>query len=174
VTAGVISGTGRTLETRGGAVDAIQTDAAINVGNSGGPLADARGRVIGINLAVTREGAGSPVGLAVPIDVAFEAVPDLEEGKDAPKMAFLGVSGHDPTEAEQGALVIEVKAGSPAAKAGIRKGDILTAIDGVKTPGMTEFAAEIRKHEPGDEVTITLLRDGRARTVEVELGEFQK
>jgi S1-C subfamily serine protease len=174
VTAGVISGTGRTLETNGGAVDAIQTDAAINVGNSGGPLADSQARVIGINVAVTTEGVGRSVGLAVPIDVAWEAMPDLELGKDAPKMAFLGVLGDDPTDAQEGALVVDVRPGSPAADAGIRKGDILTALDGTKTPGMTEFATEVRKHEPGDKVTITLLRKTQAKTVDVKLGEFKK
>ncbi len=171
VTAGVISGTGRTLETDGGAVDAIQTDAAINVGNSGGPLADSRARVIGINVAVTREGAGS-VGLAVPIDVAFEAVPSLEKGKAAPKMAFLGVLGDDPAEAEQGALVVDVRPGSPALEAGIRKGDILVTIDGVDVPGMTEFAAEVRKHKPGDKVTIVLMREKTKKTITVTLGSF--
>lgn len=172
VTAGVISGTGRTLETEGGAVDAIQTDASINVGNSGGPLADSEARVIGINVAVTRQAAGS-VGLAVPIDVAFEAVPFLEKGEAAPRMAFLGVLGNDPADAQQGALVVEVRAGSPAALAGIRRGDVLLEIDGVKVPGMTEFAAEVRKHQPGDEVEIVLLRDTDERTISVTLGTFQ-
>lgn len=172
VTAGVISGTGRTLKTSGGAVDAIQTDAAINVGNSGGPLADSEGRVIGINVAVTREGAGS-VGLAVPIDIAFEAVPALEKGKPAPKVAFLGVLGNDPADARQGALVVDVRPNSPAARAGIKKGDILLEIDGVAVPGMTEFAAEVRKHQPGDKVKIVLERNGKKQTVTVTLGSFE-
>lgn len=171
VTVGVISGTGRSLKTEGGAVDAIQTDAGINIGNSGGPLADAQARVIGINVAIAREGADR-VGLAVPIDVAFEAVEALEAGEQAPKMAFLGVLGDDPPDAQEGALVIDVRAGSPAEAARIRKGDILVAIDGEPISNMAEFASAIRTHEPGDEVEITLRRDGEERTVEVTLGEF--
>jgi S1-C subfamily serine protease len=173
VTAGVISGTGRTLETPGGAVDAIQTDATINVGNSGGPLADSEARVIGINVAVSRAGSAN-VGLAVPIDVAFEAVPSLEKGEPAPKMAFLGVLGDDPAEARNGALVVDVRPNSPAEKAGIKKGDVLLSIDGVEVPGMTEFAAEVRKHFPDEKVKIVLLRGDKKLTVTATLGTFEK
>ena len=173
VTAGVISGTGRTLETPGGAVDAIQTDASINVGNSGGPLADSEGRVIGINVAVTRAATGN-IGLAVPIDVAFDAVPSLEKGEPAPKMAFLGVLGDDPAEAKNGALVVDVRQDSPAEEAGIKKGDVLLSIDGVEVPGMTEFAAEVRKHVPGERVEIVLQREEAKLTVTATLGTFEK
>ena len=171
VTAGVVSGLGRTLETPGGAVDAIQTDAAINPGNSGGPLADREGRVIGINVA--RDGSGpASIGLAVPIDVALDAAEYLEKGKDAPEMAFLGVSGSDPSGPNPGALVVEVRPGSAAATAGLQKGDRITAIDGVKLPGMPELASAIRKHAPGDTVTLTIVRAQKTIQVKVELGRF--
>lgn len=173
VTAGVVSGMGRTLETDGGAVDAIQTDAQINPGNSGGPLVDREGRVIGINVATrgARPGAGG-VGLAVPIDVAIDVASYFEEGKEPPPVAFLGVQGTDPAGAKQGALIAEVRSGSPAAKAGLKKGDRIVAIDGYEVKRMTELAAAIRKHKPGDKVTLTIVRQGKESKIPVTLGEF--
>jgi S1-C subfamily serine protease len=173
VTAGVVSGVGRTLQTDGGAVDAIQTDAAINPGNSGGPLADDQARVIGINVAIHRIGpTGMGVGLAVPIDTALEAAAYLEKGKQPPPVAFLGVSGADPTGAQPGAVVLDVRSGSPAAAAGLQKGDRITAIDGKAVPGMPELAAAIRKHKPGDTVTLTVIRADKTLTVKVKLGTY--
>jgi putative serine protease PepD len=171
VTAGVVSGSARTLETPGGAVDAIQTDAAINPGNSGGPLVDAEGRVIGINVATHKSGAQS-IGLAVPIDIAYDAAKYLEKGKQPPAVAYLGIRGSEPSEADPGALVIEVKDGSPAAKADVREGDIITAIDGQSVRGMPELASEIRKHEPGDTVTLSVVREGKKLLVKVKLTNF--
>ena len=167
VTVGVVSGIGRTFDTPTGAVDAIQTDAAINPGNSGGPLADRQGRVMGINVA-TR----SNLGLAVPIDVAMETAKYLEKGKKAPAVAFLGVSGTDPTEAVNGALVTEVRPNTAASRAGLKKGDVVTHIDGKALEGMFELASAIRKHKPGDRVTLTVLRDDKSRKIKVELGKF--
>jgi putative serine protease PepD len=173
VTSGIVSGTGRTLATPGGAVDAIQTDAAINPGNSGGPLVDRQGRVIGINVA--KDGAGrDSVGLAVPIDVAIHAATYLEKGKSPPPVAFLGIQGTEPAEAESGALVVDVQDGGPADDAGLKNGDRITAIDKKKIPGMPELAAEIRKHVPGDTVTLTYVRDGKTKTVKVKLGSFNE
>jgi S1-C subfamily serine protease len=152
-------------------VDAIQTDAAINPGNSGGPLADREGRVIGINVA--RDGSGpASIGLAVPIDVALDAAEYLEKGKPAPEMAFLGVSGTDPSGPNPGALVVDVRPGSAAADAGIQKGDRIIAIDGVNVAGMPELASAIRKHEPGDAVTLSIVRAQKTIKVKVELGRF--
>ncbi len=165
VTAGVVSGIGGTLPTPGGAVDVIRTDAAINRGNSGGPLVDREGRVIGINVALR-----GTLGLAVPIDVALETAKHLEQGKAAPAVAQLGVNGTDPADPRAGALVREVTAGSAAAGAGIKEGDLITAIDGKKLQGMFELAAAIRKHAPGDEVTLTVVTDGKTRQVKVKLG----
>ena len=173
VTSGVVSGVGRTLQTDGGAVDAIQTDAAINPGNSGGPLADDQARVIGINVAMHRIGnTGSGVGLAVPIDVAVDAAKYLEKGKAPPPVAYLGVSGADPSSALTGAVVLDVRPNSPAARAGIEKGDRITAIDGKAVAGMPELAAAIRKHVPNDTVTLTVIRDSKTRKVKVKLGTY--
>jgi S1-C subfamily serine protease len=169
VTVGVVSGIGRSLETAGGAVDAIQTDAAINPGNSGGPLADSEGRVIGINVAT---GGSQSVGLAVPIDVALDSASYLEKGKTPPKPGFLGVSGSDPSEPRGGALVVEVQPGTPAQAAGLRRGDLLVEIDGKKIVGMPELAAVIRSHNPGDTVTLTVVRDEKKLKIKVKLGAF--
>jgi S1-C subfamily serine protease len=173
VTVGVVSGTGRTLETEGGAVDAIQTDAEINPGNSGGPLVDREGRVIGINVATqgARPGAGG-VGLAVPIDVALDVASYFEQGKKPPPVPFLGVQGTEPTGAKSGAIVVDVRPGSPASKAGILKGDRITAIDGRNVKGMPELAKAIRDREVGETVVLTIIRKEKEITVEVELGRF--
>ncbi len=165
VTSGVVSGIGGTLPTEGGAVDVIRTDAAINRGNSGGPLANRDGRVIGINVAIK-----GTLGLAVPIDVAAHAATFLAQGKTAPPVALLGVSGTDPADPRAGALIRTVVAGSPAAGAGIKEGDLITKIDGKKLEGMFELAAAIRKHAPGDEITLTVVTDGKTRQVKVKLG----
>ncbi len=167
VTAGVVSGIGGTLATPGGVVDVIRTDAAVNRGNSGGPLVDREGRVIGINVALR----GS-LGLAVPIDIALDAAKYLEEGKSAPPVAQLGVSGTDPADPRAGALVREVTPGSAAAEAGIKEGDLITEIDGERLQGMFELSAAIRKHRPGDELTLIVVTDGAPRPVKVKLGSY--
>ncbi len=171
VTAGVVSGIGRTLETIGGAVDAIQTDASINPGSSGGPLADREGRVIGINVAKRGNGEDG-LGLAVPIEVAIDAAKYLAQGKPAPEMAFLGVTGSDPTGPNPGALVVEVRPGGPADDGGLLKGDRITAIDGKRVPGFPELASEIRKRKPGDTVELTVVRERKTIRVKVKLGRY--
>jgi S1-C subfamily serine protease len=171
ITIGVLSGIGRTLETPGGAVDAIQTDAAINPGNSGGPLADRYGRVIGINVAM-RGAPGAGVGLAVPIDVALQAATYLERGKAPPRVAFLGITGGEPDEAAAGALIMDVKPNSPALRAGLERGDRIVAIDGTAIKTFPELGEAIRKHVPGDTVTVRYVRDGKTKDVKITLGDF--
>lgn len=168
VTAGVVSGLGRTLPTGEAVVDAIQTDAPVNPGNSGGPLADRLGRVIGINVAVRGNGGG--VAFAVPIDVAMQAAEKLQRGEEAPPLAFLGVTGTDPSTGRGGGLVTDVQADSPAAKAGIEEGDLIVEIDGEEITSMTELAAAVRRRVPGQGVTLRIVRDGRERTVRATLG----
>lgn len=169
VSAGVVSGLGRTLPTGEAVVDAIQTDAPLNPGNSGGPLADRRGRVIGINVAV-RGGNGEGVAFAVPIDVAMQSAARLAKGQDAPPVAFLGVTGTDPATGRGGALVTDVPDGSPASKAGIREGDLIVAVDGERITEMSELAAVIRRHAPGDEIVLTFIREDKQQRATVELG----
>lgn len=168
VTAGVVSGIGRSLPTVAGVVDAIQTDAPVNPGNSGGPLADREGRVIGINIATGGRGPAR-FGFAVPIDVAMQAAGPLQRGEPAPPVAFMGVSGTDGFEGRAGALLTNVEADSPAAAAGLQEGDLVTQIDGTQLRSMAQLASAIRRNAPGDRVTLVVVRDDQERRVEVLL-----
>ena len=154
---------------------AIQTDAAINPGNSGGPLVDMAGRVVGINSSIRTAGGsvGGNIGLgfAIPIDQVLPIVNQLVAGED-PTHARMAVSVSDvPGDTlARGALVQSVEAGGPAAKAGLREGDVVTKVDDVPIADSESLVAIIRGHRPGDEVEITYLRGDDERTVTVELG----
>lgn len=168
VTAGIVSGLGRTLPTGEAVVDAIQTDAPLNPGNSGGPLADRLGRVIGINVAVRGQGSDG-VAFAVPIDTAMQAAQRLEQGKTPPPVAFLGVTGTDPSTGPGGALITAIEPGSPAAEAGLREGDLVTRLNGNSISSMNELAAAIRRRVPGNEVRLTYIRDDETQNVTITL-----
>ncbi|WP_436757552.1 S1C family serine protease [Streptosporangium sp. V21-05] len=151
---------------------AIQTDAAINPGNSGGALVNAAGEVVGINTAIaTNGGEGSiGVGFAIPITTANQVAQQLiESGKVS--HAFLGVSVTDATGDAGGALVGQVTEGSPAAKAGIRQGDLITKIDNTAVDEAATVVGAVRGFKPGQQVTIAYVRDGRPGTVTVTLAE---
>jgi S1-C subfamily serine protease len=158
VTAGIISATDRVLQD---GREVIQTDAPINPGNSGGLLADRRGRVIGINVGI---------GFAIPIDLAARSAAAIAQGKQV-QTGYLGVSAADPGGNQDGALVQEVVSGSPAAKAGLQAGDLVTAVDGQAVQNSGEMVARIRGHKPGDKVTITVDRNGSQTTISATLGE---
>jgi putative serine protease PepD len=170
VTAGIISATDRTLEGR----EVIQTDAPINPGNSGGVLADRRGRVIGINDAIQTGSAGSNgnvgIGFAIPIDLAARSAAAIVQGKEV-KVGYLGVTMGEPTGGQDGALVQEVASGSPAAKAGLRPGDLVVGIDGQSVADYGELGARIRAHEPGDKITLKVVRGGSETTITATLSE---
>ena len=171
VTAGIVSATDRVLED---GREVIQTDAPINPGNSGGLLADRRGRVIGINDAI-RPGDNSDgnvgIGFAVPIDIAARSAAAIVQGKQL-KTGYLGVSVDDAAATGQdGAIVREVASGSPAAKAGLQVGDLVTAVDGKAVQDAGEMVASIRSHKPGDKVTITVNRNGNQTTISATLTE---
>jgi putative serine protease PepD len=170
VTAGIISATDRVLQD---GREVIQTDAPINPGNSGGLLADRRGRVIGINDAI-RPGDNSDgnvgIGFAIPIDLAARSAAAIVQGKQI-QTGYLGVTMVDPASGRDGAIVQEVASGSPAAKAGLEAGDLVTAVDGQAIQNAGEMVARIRGHKPGDKVTITVQRDGNETTVSATLGE---
>lgn len=186
VTAGVISALNRDItvpdQQRGGLVipAVIQTDAAINPGNSGGALVDTSGRVIGINTAIFSQSGGSQgVGFAIPVSQAVASAEELVEHGEV-DYPFLGVSGTDltPEVAERfdlpldgGALIETVTEDSAAAEAGVEPNDIVTAIDGEPITSMSDLVVAVRQHDPGDTVTITLVRDGEEQRVEVTLGE---
>ena len=161
----------------------IQTDAAINPGNSGGALVDADGKVIGINtLIASYSGNYSGVGFAIPINYAINIANQIIDGK-TPTHAKLGVSLVNVTSqiakrynlaSEYGAYVQEVEAGSGAENAGIEAGDIIIAFDGEKVSSATDLTLDIREHNPGDNVTITVNRNGEEKSFDVTLGSDEQ
>lgn len=182
VTTGVISGLGRSVTASSGGFwsssreyeDVIQTDAAINAGNSGGPLLDADANVVGINFATT-SGADN-ISFAIPINNVKERIAEyIEHGKFI--KPFLGVEYQliSSTEAmfysdvTAGALVTSVIEGSPADDVGIKRVDIITKVNG-ETVG-SSFSAMIQKHDVGETITLTIWRDGEVFDVEVTLEE---
>jgi len=177
VTRGIISGTNRTLETDAGTtlVGMLQTDAAINFGNSGGPLIDADGLVIGVNTAI--DASAQNVGFAIPISRAEPVIEDLRAGR---KPAFLGVSTQNVTPAlareldlavEEGAYVAQVTADTPADAAGIREGDVIVRIGDENIDESADVLTAVRTHRPGDTVEVEIDRNGERITVEATLIE---
>ncbi|MFA9429528.1 S1C family serine protease [Egicoccus sp. AB-alg2] len=180
VTAGIVSALGRNVATaEANLVDLLQTDAAINPGNSGGALVDGEGRVIGVNTAIASSGGGNEgIGFAIPATTVGNVADQLLEN-GAVRHAFLGIAGQtvDPDVArlynlpvEQGAVLAEVPDG-PAADAGLQPGDIIVRIDDFEVTSMIDLAGRIQQYQPGDEVTVTYLRDGAEQTTTVTLGE---
>jgi putative serine protease PepD len=177
VTLGIVSALDRTLVTDDGALDGlIQTDAAISSGNSGGPLVDGRGRVVGINTAVARSDAttaATNVGFAISSDEAQGVLEALRASTDGMPRdeGYLGVTLDDRTDGGQGAVITSVSTDSPAGDGGIETGDVIVAIDRSAIDGSAGVIASIRDHEPGDEVHVTVVRDGTEKTFTVTLAE---
>ncbi len=197
LTTGVVSSLGRTVQTSENTFidEAIQTDAAINRGNSGGPLLNSHGEVIGINSAIyAPTGTTAGIGFAIPINTARKAAEDLiTQGRV--RRASLGLAGRalwpDLAEAlglnvQQGILVEQVTDGGPAAQAGIRGGDrsvlaglqelrvggdVVVAIDGKPVVNELDLNLLLNREQPGDTVTITIVRDGKKMDLPVKLGE---
>lgn len=179
VTAGIISGLHRTIPSAGQApslVDLIQTDAPISPGNSGGALVDADGRVIGINVAfIPPEARAVSIGFAIPSPTVLDDVRQLiEKGKAT--HAFLGVQLAEVTpeiarqfNVSSGALVQEVVPGSAAANAGLEQGDVIVAFDGEPVRSVEDLLAALRQHQPGDHVSLVVVRAGKRVTLEVTL-----
>ncbi|MBW3669064.1 MAG: trypsin-like peptidase domain-containing protein [Actinobacteria bacterium] len=163
VTRGIVSALDRTLDAPVGAMTGlIQTDASISSGNSGGPLVDATGKVIGINTAVASGGgttAAENIGFAIAIDNARVVIERLRGNAPAStEVAYLGVSMDDPRDGSRGATVVAVEPGSPAAEAGLRVGDLVTHVDDKAVDGAAALAAAIRAHQPGETVRLTVQR----------------
>lgn len=191
VTSGIVSGTGRPVTASSGAgnqteslTDLIQTDASINPGNSGGPLVNMAGQVIGINTAIVEDANG--IGFAIPINSTKGVLSGvLENGKV--NRAYLGVNylTITPDVAEeyklstkQGAYVYAgggdaVASGSPAAKAGLQTGDVITKIGGTAIGTAGSLSSIIGQYRPGDKVTITYLRDGQTKTADVTFSAYK-
>jgi S1-C subfamily serine protease len=202
VTSGIVSGLNRDGAGSDGSrtlTGLIQVDAAINPGNSGGPLLNAQGQVIGINTMIESPVEGfTGVGLAIPINQARALFSQLEQGGTVER-PWMGISGIEITTAlqqeynlpvSQGILVMDVTAGSPAAKAGLQgstvastqgqfpgsqqsqissTGDIIVAIDGHNVGTVAELTGYLNSKQPGDQVTLTIMRGGRQQSVAVTL-----
>jgi len=172
VTAGIVSAVDRAMQTTNGAEDMIQTDAPINPGNSGGPLADLEGRVIGINDQIeSASGSSSGVGFAIPIDTAKAVADKIVAGLPV-TFAFLGVQSQDSGQGVvgNGAQIISVESGSPAERAGLQQGDVITKIDGTTIQDATSLSARIRQSTPGSVVHLTVERNNSPVTITVTLG----
>ncbi len=171
VTSGVVSAVGRSVETPGGAVPMIQTDAPINPGNSGGALADRSGRIIGVNDSIASESGGNVgVGFAVPIATAKAVADRLVQGLPITN-GYLGVSAADATGDRSGAQVVQVEQGSPGDQAGLQEGDVVTSIDGDAISSAADLVAAIRSREPGTSISVGVSRQGDEAQLEITLGE---
>jgi putative serine protease PepD len=172
VTAGIVSALGRSMQAPNGYTinGAIQTDAAINHGNSGGPLLDLDGKVIGVNAQIESESGGSDgVGFAIPSNTVKSIVTRiLQDG--SVQHAYLGVAVTEPSDGTSGAQLAEVRSGGPAEGAGLQVGDVVTAVDGDAVSSAADLQSAIDAHRPGDRVIIDYLRNGSHRTVTVTLG----
>jgi S1-C subfamily serine protease len=171
LTTGVVSGLGRTIEAPNGfAIDgAIQTDAALNPGNSGGPLLDLNGRVVGMNAQIASSiGSNSGVGYAIPIETVQDVVEQLLQGGEV-RHAYLGVQIED-VENNGGARTAEVVPNGPADDAGIRQGDVIVGAAGEDVQNGDDLRQAVNDRKPGDELELELRRNGDTRTVTVELG----
>jgi putative serine protease PepD len=172
VTSGIVSAIGREISAPNGTPipGAIQTDAAINHGNSGGPLLDLRGKVIGITSQIQSESGGNEgVGFAIPSNTV-RSIADQLIANGSVQHALLGVTISSTPAANGGVKVVQVKAGSGAGSAGIQAGDVITAFDGKKVTSATQLRALIASHKPGDKVSVTIDRSGSSKTLSVTLG----
>jgi putative serine protease PepD len=171
---GIVSGLDRTISAPNGftVAHAIQTDAALNPGNSGGPVLDGSGKVIGIVDQIATNGSSdtsSGVGFAVPIDLVKSELADLEAGRSV-SHAYLGVSTGGAGTSTAGALVQSVSSGGPAADAGLRAGDIVTALGTTTIKGSNDLVAAIATHKPGEHVTVSVRRGSQTTKLTVTLG----
>ena len=187
VTVGVVSATGRSIDTGNGyqIEDLIQTDAAINHGNSGGPLVNLAGEVIGINTLVVRNTNSGDVaeglGFAIPVNTAQAIAQQIiQKGYFARPYMGINFQPINPNiasrynlSADWGVYVMKVADGSPASKAGIQQGDIITKVGDVTLDETHSYVNTLFTFNPGDQVTLTVMRDGKEIQVQVSLGETQ-
>lgn len=171
VTSGIVSALNRTIITPLGALDRlIQTDAPISSGNSGGPLVNASGQVLGINTAVARSDAmtaANNISFAISVGEVLRVIEQLRRSAagEARVEGYLGVGLGDRTDGGQGAVVTEVQPNSPAERAGLAPGDIVVALDAAPIDGRAGLIAAVRDRGPGDAVTLELRRGGEQRSL---------
>ena len=188
VTTGIVSALQREIEAPSGfsISNVIQTDASINSGNSGGPLLDSQGQVIGVNSQIATSGAGQGsvgIGFAVPVNTVKRLLPSLRAGKEIER-AYLGVQMATVDEAlveeldlpvDAGVLVSDVPEGGPADDAGLRggatNGDVIVAIDSREVTDSQQVAAAVADKQPGDRIELDVYRGDDKRTITVRLGE---
>jgi len=199
VTSGIVSALQRQIEAPDGfsITNVIQTDAAINPGNSGGPLINSAGEVIGINSQIATGGGGNGnvgIGFAIPIDTVKAEIEQLKTDGDV-EHAFIGIKGGTITPdlakainlpVDEWIIVQSVVKGGPADKAGVEGGhtsatidgaevslggDVITEVEGKKVTGMDELVEIINEAQPGDELELKILRDGKTKTADVTLGD---
>ncbi len=183
LTAGIVSAKGRRISRRNPYDDFIQTDAAINPGNSGGPLVNLAGQVIGINSAIFSSGGGNiGIGFAIPINMAREIVPQLKADGHVTR-GWLGVK-IQPVDADiaaslglsepKGALVAEVFQDSPASKAGVQVGDVITSFDDTEVAKSADLPALVASTPIGKEVPLVVMRGGDRITMQVEIAKLEE
>jgi serine protease Do len=177
VTAGIVSAKGRVIGA-GPYDNFIQTDASINPGNSGGPLLNMQGEVVGINTAIVAQGQG--IGFAIPVNMVKTLIPQLET-KGKVTRGFLGVTIQPITPAlakslnlpdQKGALVADVNSDTPAAKAGVKRGDVIVAYNGQIVPDSQSLPAMVAATPVGQEATVTVKRSGETLQLPVKIGEL--
>jgi serine protease Do len=181
VTMGIVSAVGRANVGIADYEDFIQTDAAINPGNSGGALVNARGELIGINTAIFSQSGGyMGIGFAVPVTMARQVMDQLVR-RGRVTRGYLGVAVQEITPAvarglglaaARGILVGDVTADGPAARAGLRRGDVIVAVNGKPVDDVGHFRNLVAATAPGTRLRLTIVRDGREQTIEVAAGEL--
>ena len=193
VTKGILSGKERMVEvslSNGGAdyyMKVLQLDAAVNPGNSGGPLCDVSGKVVGIISLKIVQDEVEGMGFAIPIEDALEYANTIEVGGEIVR-PYIGISMLDlseeyylwqnkitvPEEIEEGVAILEVVDGSPADKAGLKKGDIVIKLGESEVGGVADFRYELYKHDVGDKLEITYYRDSKVKTTMITLGKNEE
>jgi putative serine protease PepD len=171
VTSGIVSALGRDISSQNNFTIAgvIQTDAAINHGNSGGPLLNMAGEVVGVNTQIESDSGGNEgVGFAVPSNTIAQVVAKLVKGEKV-EHPYLGVSIQTAAN-RSGAQVARVQSGSPAADAGLKAGDVITSFGGETIASPDDLTAAVAAKQPGDKASVTYVRDGATKTVEVTVG----
>ncbi len=183
VTTGIVSAKGRRAGLGLEYEDFVQTDAAINPGNSGGALVDVQGRLIGINTAIlSRTGGFQGVGLAVPANLVSQVTEGIVKNGKVVR-GFIGVSTQDLTatlaesmelKSRRGALVSDVRPNGPAAKAGLKNGDVITAVNGKPVEDSTRLSLAVSAIAPGETIDLEVIREGEKRTLTAKAGERPK
>jgi putative serine protease PepD len=171
VTSGIVSALQRSMDAPNGYTisNSIQTDAPINHGNSGGPLIDTAGRVIGVNAQIQSDSGGSDgVGFAIPANTVRSVVSQIAAGK-AVEHAYLGIQVSTPVSA-QGAGVADVKPNTPASRAGLKTGDVIIRLGSKTITGPDDLSSVIDGAKPGDSLSLTYVRAGKQHAVTVKLG----